>query len=151
MSPTAAYLLTTSDTAMTTEQTRQIIEPYLSSHDARYVAEDGVFIDMASGQRHEGREAVAAMLDYVYHRAFDARAEMSNHVVAAGKAVVEGLFVGTHIGEFAGIPATGREVRVPICVAYDVAEDGIKEARIYIQGTVMMRQLGVLEAPAENA
>lgn len=133
---------------MTTEQTRSIIEPYAQSHDPRYVAEDAVFIDTASGQRHEGRDAIAAMLHGIYHVAFDARAEDTRLVVGEGKAALEATFVGRHTGAFAGLPATGREVRVPLCVTYDVAEDGIKEARIYLQAAVMMQQLGAVEPMA---
>lgn len=131
---------------MTIEQTRALIAPYVHSHDPQYLAEDAVFIDTASGQRYEGRDAVAEMLHWVYHVAFDARAEDLKLIVGEGTAAVEGVFVGRHVGEFAGIPATGRTVRVPLCVTYDVAEDGVKEARIYMQGTVMMVQLGVAEA-----
>jgi predicted ester cyclase len=58
--------------------------------------------------------------------------------------VAEGEFVGRHIGEFAGIPATGREVRVPICVAYDVKGDKITRARIYLLASVLMQQLGAM-------
>jgi hypothetical protein len=36
-----------------------------------------------------------------------------------GRRHVKGDFVGKHIGEFAGIPATGKDVRVPLCVVYD--------------------------------
>ncbi len=133
---------------MTTERTREIMEAYAASHDPSYVAEDAVFIDTASGQRHEGREAIAAMLDHVYHVAFNARAEGSRLIVGEGKAALEGTFAGTHTGEFAGIPATGREVRVPLCVTYDVAEEGITEARVYMQAAVMMQQLGVAGAAA---
>jgi hypothetical protein len=46
-------------------------------------------------------------------------------------AVWEGTFHGKHIGKFAGIPATGKEVRVPLCVVYDLVNDQIKEGRIY--------------------
>jgi predicted ester cyclase len=130
---------------MTIEQTRALIEPYVHSHDPQYLAGDAVFIDTATGQRYEGRDAVAEMLHWIYHVAFDARAEHLHLIVGEGTAAVEGVFVGQHIGEFAGMPATGRTVRVPLCVMYDVAEDGVKEARIYLQAAVMMYQLGITE------
>jgi predicted ester cyclase len=82
------------------------------------------------------------MLDYMYHQAFDATAEARSRIFADNQAVVEGDFVGTHIGEFAGIPATGRQVRVPLCVVYDLEDGVIKRARVYIEIPVMMRQLG---------
>jgi transcriptional regulator with XRE-family HTH domain len=40
-------------------------------------------------------------------------------------------FVGRHTGEFAGIPATGREVRVPYSVHYDLNNGDISALRIY--------------------
>jgi predicted ester cyclase len=56
--------------------------------------------------------------------------------------VLEGLFIGKHIGEFAGIAATGREVRVPICVVYDLADGKIRRGRVYLEMPVLMKQLG---------
>ena len=134
---------------MTLEQTRAIMEPYAASHDPRYLADDAVFTHMGTGERHEGREAIGAMLRWIYHEAFEARAEDPRLSIGEGKATLEATFTGTHTGEFAGIPATGREVRVPLCVTYEVAEDGIKEARVYLLAGVMMQQLGV-GAPARE-
>jgi predicted ester cyclase len=51
--------------------------------------------------------------------------------------------VGKHIGEFAGIPATGKDFRVPLCVVYDLDNDLIKRARIYFELPVLFQQLGV--------
>jgi steroid delta-isomerase-like uncharacterized protein len=128
---------------MTIDQTRAIIESYAAGHDPQYLAEDAVFTDLTSGQTHEGRDAVAGMLHHVYHVAFDARAEEVSLTVGEGRATLEAVFVGRHVGDFAGIPATGREVRVPLSVSYDIAKDGIKRARIYMLASVMMQQLGV--------
>jgi predicted ester cyclase len=55
--------------------------------------------------------------------------------------------VGTHIGEFAGIAATGKEFRVPLCVVYDVEDDKIKQARIYFEIPALLAQLGVEMGP----
>ena len=74
---------------------------------------------------------------------FDATAETTNIIFADGQVALEGYVVGTHTGEFAGIPATGREIRVPIAVLYDVEEEKIKRARIYFEVPVLMQQLGV--------
>lgn len=134
--------------AMTIESTRGIMEAYAANHDPQYLAENAVFIDTASGQRHEGREAIGAMLNHVYHVAFNARAENPRLIIGEGEAVLEATFVGTHTGEFAGIPATGREVRVPLAVLYKVGPDGITEGRIYMQAAVMMQQLGATAAAA---
>ena len=134
---------------MSLEATREVVSAYLQNHgDPSFVAEDAVFTDMGTGQEYRGREAIAQSLEYIYHQAFEARPGVHSTVIAAGHAVAEGEFVGRHIGEFAGIPATGREVRVPICVAYDVKGDKITRARIYLLASVLMQQLGAMPEPA---
>jgi steroid delta-isomerase-like uncharacterized protein len=56
-------------------------------------------------------------------------------------------WIGTHRGEFLGIPATGRPVRV-WGVVIDRLEDGrIKDARIIKDTLGLMGQLGVLPSP----
>jgi len=134
---------------MSLEATREVVTAYLQNHgDTSFVAENAVFIDMGTGQEYRGRQAIAQSLEYIYHQAFDARPEVHSTVIGDGHAVAEGEFVGRHIGEFAGIPATGREVRVPICVAYDVEGDKITRARIYLLASVLMQQLGAMSEPA---
>ncbi len=114
---------------------------YLRSHDARYVTDDAVFTNKSTGERIEGREAIGKMLQFFYHIAFDAHAEFTNVLVTEEKALAEGLFIGKHIGEFAGIPATGKIVSVPLCVTYNLENGLIKEARIYMMTDVLIRQL----------
>ena len=72
-----------------------------------------------------------------------------SRIFAENQAVIEGDFVGKHIGEFAGMPATGRQVRVPLCVVYDLEDGVIKRARVYMEMPVMMRQLGGAVEAAE--
>ena len=117
------------------------MEAYFNSHDVQYVADDAVFINMGTGERTEGREAIGQMLQYIYHIAFDAHAEFTNSIITENKAMVEGTFTGKHIGEFAGMPATNKMVSVPLCVTYSLEKGLIKEAKIYMLGDVMMRQL----------
>jgi predicted ester cyclase len=64
-------------------------------------------------------------------------------IIGDGHAVLEGIFTGKHIGEFAGIPATHKEVRVPLCVVYGLENDLIQAGLVYLEMTVMMQQLGV--------
>jgi steroid delta-isomerase-like uncharacterized protein len=130
---------------MSVESTREIMTKYFNSghSDVSMMADDVVFTVMATGQEHQSPEGILQMLNYFYHVAFDATAETKNTIFADGKAVVEGDFVGRHIGEFAGIPATNKEVRVPICIIYDLENDLIKRGRIYFEMPVLFQQLGV--------
>jgi steroid delta-isomerase-like uncharacterized protein len=128
---------------MTVERTREVMTRYLDSQhsDLSMMAEDVVFTNMATGEEHRGVEGVRKMLDHVYHEAFDATAETRNRIYSENRAVLEGEFVGTHIGTFAGIPATRREVRVPLCVVYDLENGKISRGRVYMQVPVLLRQL----------
>ena len=56
-------------------------------------------------------------------------------------------WTGTHQGEFLGIPATGRTVRVWGIVIDRLEEDRIKDTRIITDTLGLMTQLGVLPPP----
>lgn len=130
---------------MSISSTNQVMRQYWDSghSDVSMLAEDVIFTMMADGSEYHGPEGVRQMLHFFYHVAFDAEAETVNEVVGDGRAVIEVDVVGTHIGEFAGIPATGKDFRVPLCVTYDLEKDQIKRARIYFEIPALMAQLGV--------
>jgi predicted ester cyclase len=121
--------------------TQKNIQAYFKTHDVQYIAEDAVFTHMGSGDKYEGREAVGQMLHYMYNIAFDAKAEVINTVISKDNALLEAKFKGRHIGEFAGLQPTNKEVDVPLCISYDLEDGVIKRARIYMLGDVLMKQL----------
>ena len=131
---------------MSTETTRTTLDKYLSSQhsDASAMADDVVFTVMATGQEYRGQEAILGMLNYFYHGAFEATAELKNIVITDGRAITEWDFIGKHTGEFAGVPATEKDVRVPLCVAYDLENDRIKRGRIYFEIPAFLAQVGAL-------
>lgn len=135
---------------MSIESTRAVMNRYFNSEhgDASAFADDVVFSVLGTGQEHRGPGAVLGMLENMYHVAFDATTIFRNVVYAEHQAVGEWDFVGKHIGEFAGIPATGKEVRVPLCVVYDLENDKIKRGRVYFETPVLLQQLGLQLAPA---
>lgn len=120
---------------MSVETTKKIIMKYIDSHhtDLSMMSPDVVFTNMATGQEHHGPDEVREMLNFVYHTAFEADAETRNMIFAEGQAVLEADFVGKHVGEFAGVPATNKEVKIPLCVVYDLEDNQIKRGRIYFE------------------
>lgn len=130
---------------MSVESTRETMMRYFNSEhsDVSMMADDVVFTIMATGQEHHGRDGVLGMLNYFYHIAFDAGAENRTMLFGEANAMFEGVFVGKHIGEFAGIPATGKDVRVPITIVYDLENDQIKQGRVYFEMPALLQQLGV--------
>ena len=89
-----------------------------------------------------GPEAVKAAVEAIHHEQFDANPELTNLVVGEGTTAAELIFAGTHAGEFAGIPATGKSVEVPYSVFYELSEDKITSVRIYalVEGLVQQLQ-----------
>jgi steroid delta-isomerase-like uncharacterized protein len=59
---------------------------------------------------------------------------------------VEVRLTGTHQGDWAGIPATGRAVDVRIGCLYEFDADRLVCERIYFDMAIVLRQLGVLTA-----
>lgn len=131
---------------MSVDSTKETMLRYFNSEhdDVSMMANDVVFTIMATGQEHQSPQGVMGMLNYFYHVAFDATAETRTLLFGENNAMVEGEFVGKHIGEFAGIPATGKNVRVPICVVYDLENAQIKRGRVYFEMPALMAQLGVM-------
>lgn len=125
------------------DATQEAITRYLESKhtDLSMMADDVVFTNMATGETHTGREAIGEMLHYVYHVAFDATAELRNLIVEHNRAVLEAEIVGKHIGEFAGIAATNKDVRIPLCVIYDLDNGKITHGRIYFEVPALMAQI----------
>jgi predicted ester cyclase len=127
------------------ESTRETIMRYFNSEhgDVSMLAEDVTFTIMGTGQENLGPNAVLGMLNYLYHIAFNASFTPSTTLFGENNAMVEGDFVGKHIGEFSGIPATDKDVRVPMCIVYDLANNQIKRARVYFETPVLLQQLGI--------
>ncbi len=129
---------------MSIQSTQEVMQRYWddSSTDMSMLAEDVVYTVMGTGQEARGPAGVMQLLRDFYHTAFDASADVTNTIVGDNQAVLEADFTGKHIGDFAGIAATGKEVHVPLCVVYDLQDDQIKRARIYFEIDALRQQLG---------
>ena len=122
--------------AMSIEETQTVIDAYIAALVARediapYFSDDVVFELVDVGQRIEGRDEVVGGIVELHEQTFDARPEVTNVVIGEGTAAAEVVFVGTHTGDFAGIPASGKQVAVPYAVFYDLADGEITALRIY--------------------
>ncbi len=125
---------------------RKVMQDYLDALVKRadfpaYFTDDVVATFEGTSQRAEGREAAGQLIRYVHEGAFDARMELKNLLTGSGKAAIEADFAGTHTAEFAGIPPTGRAVRVPYSVVYDLRGDQISALRIYFPMSQLTEQL----------
>lgn len=132
---------------MSVEGTRAAMLKYLGSNhsDVSMMDESVVFTNMATGDEMVGPRAVLQLLNYFYRIAFQADYEVVNNIFTEDNAVLEGYFCGVHHGEYAGIPATGREVRVPMCAVYDLQDGLVVAGRIYFELPVLMAQLSAAQ------
>ena len=139
--------------AMSVVETHSVIDAYLAALVAQediapFFSEDIVLELVDVGQEIRGPDAVAGTIVGWQQQAFDAHPEITHLIVSEGTAAVEAVFIGTHTGEFAGIPATGREVAVPYAVFYDLADGEITALRIHGFATGMVTALTAEASPA---
>ena len=71
------------------------------------------------------------MIRYLHEQVFDGAPALKALVVDGDHAAIEADFVGRHTVDFAGIPASGREIRVPYSVHYNLENGRIKALRVY--------------------
>jgi predicted ester cyclase len=107
----------------------------------RYLTDDVTFAIEGTDQKASGRNDVVQMIRWFHEQAFDAAPELKNLVIGDGSTAAEADFVGKHIGEFGGIAATGRSVRVPYAVLYDFDDGKISSVRLYMALDMIAQQL----------
>ena len=127
---------------MSVEDTREVIESYERGEGR--IADSAVFVDTATGETYEGRGAIIGWLQHKHGEAFETTFERTHLIVDDGQAVQAGFLVGTHIGEYAGVAGTGRSVRIPLAVIYEVADGTIQRALIHFGMYSFMRQVGAI-------
>jgi ketosteroid isomerase-like protein len=125
---------------MAAESTQEIMEAYWAG-DLSRLADDAVFTVMGTDEEAQGREAIGQLLRTYYDTAFDADTVTRNIVFTDEHALLEADFTGRHIGEFRGLAASGKEIRVPLCVSYDLAGGFVTRARIYFETDALRRQI----------
>ena len=126
-----------------TESTmRDYMDALLSGGDfAAFFSEDVRWTTMETGDVVTGREAVRDYIVALHTQLFEAAPEVRGMAVADGVVGLEADFVGTHIAEFAGVPPTGAQVRLPYAVFYDVSGGSITALRAYFPISALVQQL----------
>jgi predicted ester cyclase len=131
---------------MSTETTERVLREYgealLSRGDfARFFSDDVHWTTMETGHEIRGREAVRDYIVALHTVMFDARPVIRGTVIGNGVALLEADFVGRHIGEIGGVPATGKDVSVSYCVVYEIRGENISALRAYFPVGALMQQL----------
>ena len=80
----------------------------------------------------------------------DLRVIVEDVVAEADKVATRGYFTGTHRGEFNGIPATGKAVKVTYSDTWRVEGNRLVENWVQMDLMGLMQQLGVIPAPGNR-
>jgi predicted ester cyclase len=129
------------------ETARSTMTAYLEALVARapyekFFTPDVSLYVVGTDQEAHGRDQVVGMIRYLHEQAFAAQPQIKCLLVDGEKSALEAEFVGKHIAEFAGQPASGKEIRVPYSVVYDLEGEQIAALRIYGLVEGIIRQLG---------
>ncbi len=138
---------------MTQARTEEVMGAYVDAllsngSFADYFADDIVVTMVDVNQEIVGRDAAEAAIVDFHQVAFAAAPEVQTFIAGPGIAYAEVHFVGTHTGDFFGIPATGREVNVPYVAVWELADDKITALRLYGPASGLVQQLTAEGTPA---
>jgi steroid delta-isomerase-like uncharacterized protein len=97
---------------------------------------------MATGQVFDGDEEVMGYYRTTRTAFPDQRHENSRFHVTDDTVIVEFDLLGTNLGEFYGLPPTGRSFRVPIIAVFFFDGDRITNERIYFDSASLVTQIG---------
>ena len=98
---------------------------------------------MATNATFKGREQVAQFYTGLFDGVPDATFELINAFVGDEGVVEESILRGTHRGTLFGIPATGREIALPLTIVFPILNGQIMGERLYFDLATLARQLGV--------
>jgi steroid delta-isomerase-like uncharacterized protein len=121
----------------------------VNTHDADAVAQwfapDGIQRQVPTAEVARGRDAVRERVEALFRAFPDFHVRVRDLFTAGDRTCVECTSTGTHEGDFAGIPATGRKVEVDTCYVFRWNADGlVQEETIYFDSATILMQLGVL-------
>lgn len=114
----------------------------------RTFGETARYDDEAWGEHYEGGRGVRQFYEQLMKALPDLEIEIIRRHVTEAAIVMEVMIRGTHRGEWRGLPATGRQVEIPLCGVYTFdSNDRLAGEKIYYDRGTVLRQLGVFHEP----
>jgi len=131
---------------MSAETTERVLREYLAAllsrgDFARFFSDDVLWTTMETGQEIRGREAVRDFIVALHTTIFDARPVFRGSLAGEEIALLEADFVGRHVGEIGGVAPTGKDVKLPYCVVYDIRDERISALRAYFPIAALLQRL----------
>lgn len=126
---------------------KRFVTEYQTNHDDAVLYElmSPDFVDhSAPAGLPAGREGVKVLFD-AFHEAFEGfSAQIADQVAELDKVVTRKAFHGRHVGDFMGLSATGKDVRINVIDVVRIADGQIVEHWNVVDELGLMRQLGAL-------
>jgi steroid delta-isomerase-like uncharacterized protein len=97
---------------------------------------------MPTGQVFDGDDEVMAYYRTTRTAFPDQRHDDVRFHVADEAIIAEFDLLGTNLGEFYGLPPTGRAFRVPVIAVFFFDGDRITNERVYFDAASLLRQIG---------
>lgn len=113
----------------------------------RTYADSARYDDEPYGEHHTGSREVRLYYERLMRALPDLRIEIRRRHATDEVVILECVIGGTHLGQWRGLPATGRKVRFPLCAVYTFDGDRLAGERIYYDRATVLRQVGVFHEP----
>lgn len=110
-------------------------------------AESARYDDEPYDEHHRGGREVRLYYERLMRALPDLRIEVQRRHATDEVVILECVIAGTHLGEWRGLPATGRRVRFPLCAVYTFDGDRLAGEKIYYDRATVLRQVGVFHEP----
>jgi predicted ester cyclase len=121
-----------------------VVHEYLGEHSPEAVHDHAVLVDHATGARWVGPDGIAESFYDWYHVAFPgATAEVERLHEGPTHVTVELCLRGRNDGPLDGRSPTGADVRLPMCLTYEVSIGRINRIDLYYDRMTLHRQLGI--------
>ena len=108
------------------------------------LCDDPIYKVMATSQTFKGKDEVGDFYRGLFEAMPDANFELVNAFVGEEGVVEESILRGIHRGTLFGIPATGREIALPMTIVFPIMNSQILGERLYFDAATLARQLGIL-------
>jgi steroid delta-isomerase-like uncharacterized protein len=98
--------------------------------------------------RYIGREEVHKYYEGLLRALPGLHLDLRHRHASVTAVVVEVIIRGRHLGPWCGLPATGRQIQLPLCGIFTFDdEDHLAGERIYYDRATLLRQLGLFHEP----
>jgi steroid delta-isomerase-like uncharacterized protein len=97
-----------------------------------------------NGVPSDGAEAVRELLQGLMQGFPDLQIDIDSMRHADDGVFIEARIMGTHDGEWSGVPATGRRIKIPAVAIFEFDGDRLVCEKVFMDFATVLTQIGVL-------